>query len=282
MNRVFITGIVLNVVFVVIEAAAGWWAGSLSLLSDAGHNLSDVASLVLVLLANQFAQRKATERFTYGFGKTTILVALINAFTLLLMVGAIGWEAIERLHHTHEVNGLAMAWVAFAGIIINGATALLFFKDKEKDLNTKGAYLHMVADALVSLGVVVSGILVFYTHWFWLDAAASLIIGIVIIVSSWQLFKDSWRLSLDGVPNNINIDAIKTFLLSVKGVTSLHDLHVWAMSTNTTALTVHLVVPQESESLIGFVKTELHSRFHIDHTTIQIEKDVQTICDQHC
>lgn len=275
-------GMVLNLLFVVIEATAGWWVGSLALLSDAGHNLSDVASLALVWMANKLALRKATQHYTYGFGKGTILVAVINAFTLLIMVGAIGWEAIDRMNPDHSIDGVTVAWIAFAGIIINGFTAFLFFKDKEKDLNTKGAYLHMAADALISLGVLLSGVIIYFTHWYWLDAVTSLLIGMVIIAGSWQLIKDAWRLSLDGVPSTIDAGAIKDFLLSVQGVVSLHDLHIWAMSTNTTALTVHLVVPQENDTLISFVKDELHKRFSIEHTTIQIEKSLQAECGQQC
>ncbi|MBS1488417.1 MAG: cation transporter [Bacteroidetes bacterium] len=281
MSRALVAGIVLNVAFVVIEAVAGLWLGSLSLLSDAGHNLSDVVSLVLVLAANKLAQRKATEQFTYGFGKTTILVALVNAVTLLLMVGALAWEAIHRLGEVHTVNGGMVAWVALAGIIVNGVTALFFFKDKEKDLNTQGAYLHMVADALVSVGVLISGVIIFYTQQYWLDAVVSLLIGVVIIAGSWQLFKDSWRLSMDGVPAHVNVEEIKKFLLSVNGVESLHDLHIWAMSTNTTALTVHLVMAQENDTMT-WVKHELHNRFHIDHTTIQIERPSAGVCEQKC
>lgn len=281
-SRVLMLGMVLNLLFVVIEATAGWWVGSLALLSDAGHNLSDVASLALVWMANKLALRKATQHYTYGFGKGTILVAIINAFTLLIMVGAIGWEAIDRMNPAHGIDGMTVAWIAFAGIIINGFTAFLFFKDKEKDLNTKGAYLHMAADALISLGVLLSGVIIYFTHWFWLDAVTSLLIGIVIIAGSWQLIKDAWRLSLDGVPSTIDARAINDFLLSVPGVSSLHDLHIWAMSTNTTALTVHLVVPQENDTLISFVKDELHKQFGIEHTTIQIEKLSQAECGQRC
>ncbi|MBS1490542.1 MAG: cation transporter [Bacteroidetes bacterium] len=281
-SRMLMLGMVLNLLFVVIEATAGWWVGSLALLSDAGHNLSDVASLALVWMANKLALRKATQHYTYGFGKGTILVAVINAFTLLIMVGAIGWEAIDRMNPDHSIDGVTVAWIAFAGIIINGFTAFLFFKDKEKDLNTKGAYLHMAADALISLGVLLSGVIIYFTHWYWLDAVTSLLIGMVIIAGSWQLIKDAWRLSLDGVPSTIDAGAIKDFLLSVQGVVSLHDLHIWAMSTNTTALTVHLVVPQENDTLISFVKDELHKRFSIEHTTIQIEKSLQAECGQQC
>lgn len=282
-NRIFFIGIVLNVAFVIIEAIAGLWIGSLSLLTDAGHNLTDVVTLGLVVVANQLTQKKPTKEFTYGFGKTTVLVALINAITLLVMVGAIGWEAVLRFENPQAIQGQPVAWVAFVGIVVNGGTALLFFKNSDKDLNRRGAFLHMAADALVSLGVLVSGVLIFYTSWFWIDAAVALINCLVITMGSWRLLKDSWRLSLDGVPNGINMDAIKNYLLGITGVAGLHDLHIWAMSTNVTALTVHLVVPNEMEpSLLSKINAELHSKFNIDHTTIQVEKPSDKECEQRC
>ena len=282
-NRAFLFGIALNIVFVLIEAGFGLWVGSLSLLTDAGHNLSDVAGLVLVVLAIRLSKKKPNEKYTYGYGKTTILVALANAVTLLIAVGAIGWEAIGRLQHPQPVEGQTIAWVAFAGIIINGATALLFMKDQHKDLNAKGAFLHMAADALVSLGVLVSGIIIFYTQWFWLDAVISIIIMIVIVVSSWGLLKDSLRLTLDGVPADINMEGIRKYLLGIKGVTGVHDLHIWAMSTSATALTVHLVMPDEMEtSQLTTINNHLHNQFNIDHTTIQVERTPETECEQRC
>ena len=283
MNKAFIVGIVLNVLFVLIEAIIGLQIHSLSLLTDAGHNLGDVAGLILVVLATRIAQRKPNEKFTYGFGKTTILVALTNAVILLLMVGAIGWEALQRINSPLPVEGKTIAWVALAGIIINGATALLFMKDQEKDLNAKGAFLHMAADALVSLGVLISGVIIFYTQWFWLDAAISLLIMVVIVISSWRLLKDSLRLSLDGVPAGINLERIQQYLLDCKGVAGLHDLHIWAMSTNATALTVHLVISHEMDSsLLATIHADLHSQFQIDHTTIQVEKSTEEECEQRC
>lgn len=282
-NRAVMIGIVLNVVFVVIECAFGFWIGSLSLLTDAGHNLGDVVGLVLIVLAIRVAKKKPNEKFTYGYGKTTILVALANAVTLLIAVGAIGWEAVGRLESPQPVQGQTIAWVAFAGILINGATALLFLKNQEKDLNAKGAFLHMAADALVSLGVLVSGIVILYTQWFWLDAVISILIMAVIVLSSWRLLKDSLRLSLDGVPADINLEGIRKYLLGLQGVTGLHDLHVWAMSTNATALTVHLVVPEEIDAgLLSTINAELHAHFHIDHTTIQVERSREVECEQRC
>lgn len=283
LNRALYIGIALNVAFVLIEFTFGLWSGSLSLLTDAGHNLGDVAGLVMVVIAAKLALKKPTSTYTYGLGKTTILVALVNAVTLLIMVGAIAWEAAQRFSSVQEVPGQLIAWVALAGIIVNGVTAFLFLKDQKKDLNMRGAYLHMAADALVSLGVFVSGIVIAYTDWFWLDSVVSLVIVVVIVVGSWNLLRDSLQLSLDGVPKSIDIEKIKNYLLGIKGVSGIHDLHVWAMSTTATALTVHLVVPTEVESdLLSKLSHELHTHFHIDHTTIQFEKADQTACEQRC
>jgi len=282
-NRAFIVGIILNVAFVLIEAVIGLRVNSLSLLTDAGHNLGDVAGLVLVVVAARFAKRKPTQKFTYGFGKTTILVALANAVLLLVMVGAIGWEAWQRINKPLPVEGQIIAWVALAGILVNGATALLFLRDREKDLNARGAFLHMATDALVSLGVLVSGIVIYYTHWFWIDASLSLLIIVVIVIGSWRLLKDSLRLSLDGVPAEINLERIRQYLLNIKGVTGLHDLHIWAMSTNANALTVHLVIPGGmDDTSLSKINSELHSQFQIDHTTIQVEKSSAVECEQRC
>jgi cobalt-zinc-cadmium efflux system protein len=283
LNRALYVGIALNVAFVIIEVTFGLWSGSLSLLTDAGHNLGDVAGLVMVVIAARLALKKPTSIYTYGLGKTTILVALVNSVTLLIMVGAIAWEAAQRFSTMQEVPGQVIAWVALAGIIVNGATAFLFLKDQKKDLNMRGAYLHMAADALVSLGVFVSGVVISFTRWFWLDSVVSLVIVVVIVIGSWNLLRDSLQLSLDGVPKGVDLDKIKKYLLSIKGVSGIHDLHVWAMSTTATALTVHLVVPDEIENdLLTKLSHELHAHFHIDHTTIQFEKSDQTACEQRC
>ncbi len=282
-NRAFIIGILLNVLFVLIEAVIGLKINSLSLLTDAGHNLGDVASLALVVIAVYFAKKQPNQRFTYGYGKTTILVALANAVFLFVMVGAIGWEALQRINKPLPVQGQTVAWVAFAGIVINGITALLFLRDRKKDLNAQGAYLHMATDALVSFGVFVSGIVIFYTHWFWIDSLLSLVVMVVVVLGSWQLLKDSLRLSLDGVPSEINTEGIKKYLLNLNGVIGLHDLHIWAMSTNANALTVHLVIPNgmDDASLLR-INSELHAQFQIDHTTIQVEKLSGAECEQRC
>ncbi len=283
-SRAFIIGIILNMSFVLIETLAGLWQHSLALLTDAGHNFSDVILLVFVLMANKFAKMKPTDTFTYGYSKSTILVALTNSILLLVAVGAIGLEAVRRISDPHPLEGKIISIIAFIGIVINAATALLFFKDKEKDLNIKGAYLHMAADALVSLGVVISGVIIIYTQWYWMDAVISLLIIAVIVISTWGMFRDSIRLSLDGVPAGINVQKVRDYFSHLKGVTAIHDLHVWAMSTTEAAMTVHLVVPDGgSDDFLAKVKHDLLHHFHIIHTTIQIEKSGDdSACEQKC
>ncbi len=281
-GNAFLIGIALNLVFVVIETLVGFWQNSLALLTDAGHNLGDVAALILVVIAGRLAKRKPTEKFTYGFGKSTILVALGNAALLLVAVGAIGYEAIGRISHAEPLNGKSISLVALAGIAVNTITALLFMKDRKKDLNVRGAFLHMAADALVSLGVMVSGIVILYTGWFWLDPVISLVICVVIVWSTWGLLRDSLHLSLDSVPRGIDLAGIRSYLLGLKGVTGIHDLHVWALSTNATALTAHLVVPEGiSDEFLEEINAELHEHFHIDHSTIQVERSADVNC-QDC
>lgn len=273
LTKVFLIGILLNIVFVLIEAGAGLWLNSLALLSDAGHNLSDVISLILALSAIKLAQKKPNDRFTFGYSKSTTLASLFNAILLMVAVGAIGWEAISRFGETREVNGVWMTAVAAAGIVINTITALLFLKDKDQDLNVKGAYVHMAADALVSLGVVISGIVIIYTGWFWIDSVMSLLIILVIIAGTWGLLKESLRLSLDGVPRGIDIRAIRDYLSNIKGVQDVHDLHVWALSTTDTSLTAHLVLaPGQQENLLPLIHDDLFHKFNIAHATIQLEE----------
>lgn len=280
-NRAFIVGIILNSAFVIIEVIAGLWTHSLSLLTDAGHNLSDVASLVLALLATKLASKKANAQYTFGYKQSTVLAALINAGVLLFALGVITYEAIIRITQPHPIEGGLVAVVAGIGIIINSVTAFMFLKDKEKDLNIKGAYLHMAADALVSLGVVIAGIIIVYTHWFWLDAVVSLIIVVVIVFGTWDLLKESLRLTLNGVPRNIDMEKVKTYFMNLTEVKDVHDLHIWAISTTETALTVHLVIPGEihEDHFYERIKNELHKDFDIDHSTIQIEK---TVCNESC
>jgi cobalt-zinc-cadmium efflux system protein len=283
-TRAFVIGIILNLVFVITEAITGFIIHSLALLTDAGHNLSDVASLALVLVANSLAKKKTTENYTYGYQKTTILVALSNAVLLLIAVGAIGYEAVQRMLHPEPVAGNIISIIAGVGILINTATALLFLKDKDRDINVRGAYLHMASDAVVSAGVVIAGIVMFYTNYFWLDSVISVVIIFVIIINTWDLLKDSLRLSLDGVPAGIESNAIVKYLYSLEGVSEVHDLHIWAMSTTETALTVHLVIPDKitDDAFLMKIKHKLEHDFQVAHSTIQIEKkSIGDDCDHH-
>ena len=282
LTQAFGWGIALNLLFVVVEAGAGWYYNSLALLTDAGHNLTDVVSLLLAFFAIKLSQRKPTERYTYGYGKTTTLVSLLNAILLLVAVGAIGWEAVGRLGTSPELNGAAISIVALIGIAINAGTALLFFKDKDHDINVKGAYLHMAADALVSLGVVIGGLLIRYTGWFWVDAVLSLIIVAIIVYSTWGLLKESLRLSLDAVPAGIDLKAVQTYLRQVPGVEQIHDLHVWAMSSTENSLTAHLVVSDAyQDEQLSTIRAELKEHFQIQHVTIQVERGTMPLtCEQ--
>jgi len=275
-NSAFIAGIVLNSAYVVVQATAGFMTHSMALLSDAGHNLSDVASLALSLVAFRLAKVKPTHSFTYGYKKTTILAALTNAVILLITIGMLGYESINRLlHPRHDVQGGVVAIVAGIGIVINLASAFLFFRNKEHDLNTKGAYLHLLTDALVSMGVVVAGIIIYFTNWYWLDGAVSIIILIVILIGTWSLLTQSLRLSLDAVPADVDADAIERVIEHIKGVESIHHMHIWAMSTTENALTTHLVLDDkltfdEKMKLVHKIKHELlHNNIH--HATIELE-----------
>lgn len=268
MNKAFIIGIVLNTAFVIIEFIIGFVNNSLALISDAGHNLSDVLSLGLSLLAFKLAKSKATDKFTYGLHKSTIIASLTNAVILLVATGSIGWEAINRFSNPQEVDGQSVAIVAFIGVIINAISALLFFRDKERDLNVKGAYLHLLADALVSVGVVIAGILITFTGIKWIDPLISLVIMAVVIYSTWSLLKESLRLSLDGVPKDINVDEIKRAVAKIEGVTNLHHVHIWAISTTKNAMTAHLVIADGlSEQRVVEIKD--HVRHELEHLNIQ-------------
>ena len=274
-NRAFVVGIILNFLFVVIEVLFGLYTHSLSLLSDAGHNLADVGALAISLLAFRLLAVKPNEKYTYGYRKTSILAALFNAVVLLVSIGAIVYEAIHRLLNPEPLQGNIIAVVAGAGIAINAFTAFLFAKDKEKDLNLKSAYLHLMADAVVSLGLVVAGIVIHYTSWYWLDPVFSIIIAIVIVSGTWRLLNDSLRLSLDGVPPGIDIEKIKKTALATAGIIEIHHLHVWAISTTQNALTAHITVDgkatmQEVQQIKDHLK---HSFEHmnIQHTTLETE-----------
>ncbi|MBS1974104.1 MAG: cation transporter, partial [Bacteroidetes bacterium] len=271
---------------VIIEALVGLFIHSLSLLSDAGHNLADVASLSMSLVALRLMKVKANEKYTYGYKKTTILVALLNAAILLISIGAIGYEAIHRLIAPEPLPGKTISIVAAIGIVINTVTALLFFRNKESDLNIKSAFLHLMADAIVSAGLVIGGIIIFYTHLFWIDAALSIIIAAVILFSTWQLLKDSLRLSLDGVPENIDVNDVKKHVAKISGVKEFHHVHIWGLSTTENALTGHLVVDKDTdmasiERIKHEVKHELE-HLHINHATLEVEME-NTSCErQEC
>ena len=278
LNKAFIIGIVLNLAFVVIEFAAGFWFDSLALLSDAGHNLSDVVSLVLALLAFRLAKVKANERYTYGYKKSTILVSLLNAVILLVAVGAIVIESIHKLSNPAVVPGGAIAGVAGVGVLINAFTAFLFMKDKEKDLNVKGAYLHMAADALVSVGVLVAGIVISRTGWYIIDPIIGLIVAVVILISTWNLLHDSLRLTLDGVPASIDSQKVVEAIRALPGVDDVHHIHIWAISTTENALTAHIVLkqPEGMQEVKHLIRHRLED-FGIGHATLEFE-----VPGEHC
>jgi cobalt-zinc-cadmium efflux system protein len=268
----FAVGVTLNTVFVIAELIFGYAANSLALISDAVHNFSDVIALLLAWGAAWLARKQPTEQHTYGYRRASILAALINAGLLLIAVGGIAVEAINRIQEPAAVAGWTVVWVAALGIIVNGGTALLFMRGRHGDLNIRGAYLHMAADAGVSFGVVVAALVIMSTGWQWVDPAISLCIAAVVLVSGWGLARDSVNLALDGVPKGIGLAEVKDYLGQLDGVTEVHDLHVWAMSTNETALTAHLVRPDGyDDTFLHHVCEELSHRFNIHHATLQIE-----------
>ena len=282
LNKAFIWGIALNVGFVVVEFAVGLCYGSMGLLSDAGYNLSDVASLLLAMLAFRLAQARATPKYTYGYKKSTVLISLLNSVILLIAVGVIVAESIGRMLHPEPVVGGAIAWTAGVGVAINGFTAWLFMKDKDRDLNVKGAYLHMAADALVSVGVLVSGLVISWTGWTVVDPIVGLAVAGVIVASVWSLTRDSLRLSLDGVPGGIDIAEIERKMEAVPGVRAVHHIHIWAISTTENALTAHVVL--DSLSRMEEVKhalKELLGRSEIPHATLEFESVTERCCDLH-
>ncbi|MBR0195727.1 MAG: cation transporter, partial [Paludibacteraceae bacterium] len=264
-------------------AGVGLWQDSLSLLSDAGHNLSDVFSLLLVLVAFRLAKVHSNERYTYGYRKSTVLISLLNAVILLVAVGAIVIESIHKFSEPAEVNGIAVSWTAGVGILINGLTAFLLMHGQKNDLNVRGAFLHMVADTLVSVGVVISGIIIYYTGWNMVDPIVSLIIAAVILISTWDLLSDSLRLAVDGIPEGVDKKEIEQELLENEHVSEVHHVHIWAISTTETALTAHVVVdnlanwPQVSHQL----KHEL-SEHGIAHATLEPETPYTHCADHEC
>lgn len=284
-SRLFIIGIALNILFVVVEFGAGFYANSLALISDAGHNLSDVATLVLSLGAFRLMMLKSTRKFTYGFRKASIMVALFNAILLLIVVAGIAYKAVQRFLTPQPVESEFVIWVACIGVVINFLSALLFFRNKEEDLTIKGAYLHLMADALVSVGVVISGVIISYTEWYWIDPLTSLLIVVVLISSLVRLLRDSISLSLDAVPRNIEVDAIRKIALKLSGVTDIHHIHVWALSTAENALTAHLVLTEsvtaeEAAAIKSTFRQEL-VRIGIQHATIETETTADHH-DDHC
>ena len=283
-NKAFGIGIILNIAYIVVEVVYGIIINSMALLADAGHNFSDVLGLLLAWGAAFLAKSAATEKRTYGLRKSTILAAFFNAIILMIAVGAITIEAVRKLIYPEPVEGSTIMIVAGIGFFINAITALLFMKGREKDLNIKGAFLHMAADAGVSLGVVLAGLLIMFTSWLWIDPVMSLIIVLVITVGTWGLLKDSFHLSMDAVPKGIDLKEVGSYLKSINGVIEVHDLHIWAMSTTEIALTAHLVIPDETKDDFFLKKIcgELNSKFGIVHSTIQIEKSAQAAnCEYH-
>jgi len=272
-TRAFALGVALNVGFLVLEAVFGLLSGSFALVADAGHNLSDVLALLLAWAAAALCRRGPTLQRTYGWRRSSILAALANALILLVVTGGVAWEAVRRFSDPPPVDGGPMIVVAAIGVVVNGAAALLFFRGREHDLNIRGAFLHLATDAIVSLGVVITGFLILMTHLWWLDPVVSLVISAVILWGTWGLLKDALNLALDAVPEGIDMAEVRSCLLELPTVVEVHDLHVWAMSTTQTALTAHLVVREVTDQnrLLAEAAEELHEHFDIEHATLQLE-----------
>jgi cobalt-zinc-cadmium efflux system protein len=271
-DAAFAIGIGLNIGFVAIEAFYGWKAGSLALLADAGHNLSDVIGLVLAWAGALAGRLQPDARHSYGWKRASILAAFVNALLLLVAMGSLAWEAVHRLQAPQPVQGLTIMAVAGVGIVVNTATALLFMRGRDTDLNIRGAFLHMAADALVSAGVVVAGALALWFGWTWLDPATSLVIAALIVVGTWGLFRQSLHLLFDGVPDSVDLHAVQALLEALPGVARVHDLHVWAMGSSEIAMTAHLVMPEghADDAFLRHATEQLHDRFAIEHVTLQV------------
>lgn len=278
-NRAFAVGVLLNIVFVVVEAGYGVIAGSLALIADAGHNLSDVLGLLLAWGATSLAKRPATEKRTYGFRKVTVMAALASSILLLVALGGITWETYGRFSDPQPVAGMTVIIVAGIGVVINTLTALLFMSGQKHDLNIRGAFLHMAMDALVSVGVVIAGVVILETGWVLIDPLMSVFIILLILMTSWSLLRDSINLAIDSVPGNIDIAAVKSYLSSLKNVIQLHDLHIWSLSTTEVALSVHLIVDDALPvNFLHDIQQQLHDHFEIEHSTIQIETKADAPC----
>jgi len=274
-GRAFAIGTALNIGYVIVQVIFGIAAHSLALVADAGHNLGDVLGLMLAWWASYLTKRPATDQRTYGMRRSSILAALANAIFLLIAVGGISWEAIRRFGDKSAVAGWTVIWVAAIGVIINLGTALLFQAGRDRDLNIRGAFLHMAADAAVSFGVVIAGAIILFTGWHWLDPAVSLLINAIIVCGTWGLLRDSFNLAMDAVPPEVNVAEVRRYLQNIPAITDAHHLHIWALSTTETALTVHLVKPDPSDDdgLLQTINHELTERFGIGHATIQFERE---------
>lgn len=283
LNGVFILSIILNLLFVLVEAGVGIGTGSLGLLSDAGHNLSDVFSLLLALIAFRLATSHATKRFTYGYRKSSVLISLLNAIILLVAVGVILVESVHKLTDISsiELSGSAISWTAGIGILVNGLTAWLLMRQQAHDVNTRGAFLHMLADTLVSVGVVISGIVISLTGWNWIDPVIGILIAIIILISTWKLLAESLRLSIDAVPESIDPDDIVEEMKEVSGVTDVHHLHIWPISTTEVALTAHVVLDdlQAMTDTVPALKKKLKDH-GIGHSTLEVETP-DSPCEEH-
>jgi len=280
-GKAFKIGIILNVIFIILEVFYGFISNSMALISDAGHNLSDVVALIFSWIAVRLSQSKPTLKFTYGFRRSTILITILNTVLLLAAVGFVLWETIRRIGEQQTINSKNIMIVAAIGIVINGFTAWLFYEDKKHDLNIRSAFIHFMADALVSVGVVIAGLLIALTGVYWIDSIVSVIIIVVILYNAYQLLIASVSLALDAVPENIDIEAIRKYLAGLPEINGIHDLHIWALSTSATALTVHLEsnVLTDNTFLTG-IRKKLKEEFGIEHSTIQIEFGEQSeICD---
>ena len=277
-NRVFAIGVVLNLVYVLAQVAFGIFGHSLALLADAGHNFGDVLGLVLAWGASHLVKRPATIRRTYGWRRTSIIAALLNALFLLVAVGAITWEALRRFAHHETVDANILICVAAVGLVLNGVTAWLFRSGRKADLNIRGAFIHMTADAAISAGVVAAGLAIRVTGWMWLDPAVSIVINIIIVIGTWGLLRESFNLALDAVPATVDLLQVKKYLGELPNVTAVHDLHIWAMSTTEVALTAHLVMPAADggDAFLYNVCEHLQGTFGIAHSTIQIEQNAES------